>query len=228
MNHSHSHSLAERIQASVGELFAQCREYLGIGGKVRREPVETPEALRAFLSSRASFIAQTSLYGYLRTRAGQRYPQLFESDELLVSVNIAKWHMWLACLSDIGVYAGGLLAQRTDLPAERIRDLMLSLLDRTLDETGVPAEADAEFPAHAGRVRARVALTHWHGVEDGDGCFHESPAALVRWAPVVKSFMALDEEIVRNSVRYHWQEVRRELRQYLDAGAIARFADGSD
>ena len=34
--------------------------------------------------------------------------------------------------------------------------------------------------------------------------------------------MALDEEIVRNSVRFRWQEVRRELRATLDVDAVLR------
>jgi hypothetical protein len=71
------------------------------------EPIATPEALARFLDTRASFIAQTSLYGYLRTRAGMRYPELFDDDPFVEGINIAKWHVWLDCLSDLAVYAGG-------------------------------------------------------------------------------------------------------------------------
>jgi len=224
---SHHSSLAGRFQSSFAGFIAQLREYLGIGGRVRREPIRTPEALRAFLSSRASFIAQTSLYGYLRTRAGQRYPELFEDDRIVASINIAKWHVWLACLSDLSAYAGGLLA-RGGMPSEQSGELMRRLLDDILAETGVPPDADAEFPAHAARVRSRIALTPWSRVEDDEGCFHESPTALVRWAPVVEHLKRLDENIVRSSVRFHWQEVRRELREYLDVEAIARGFDQAD
>ncbi|MBX3725259.1 MAG: hypothetical protein KF823_05005 [Xanthomonadales bacterium] len=210
-----------RLRDGAHELLGQFRSYFGLGGKVRPEPITDTDALRAFVSSRASFIAQTSLYGYLRTRAGQRYPDLFESDPFLVSINLAKWHMFLACLSDLSVYAGGLIARRTALSPEQVRELMLALLDRTLDETGHPTDADAEFPEHARRVRTRIALTDWRRVADDEDCFQASPEALVRWAPVVKEFMQLDESIVRNSVRFHWQEVRGDLRKHLDAHSIA-------
>jgi len=213
-------SLAHRFQAGLTDLMAQVRDYLGIGNKVRRAPVTDVAELARFIETRSSFIAQTSLYGYLRTRAGMRYPALFDEDPFVVSINIAKWHLWLACVSDLTVFSGGLVARRSGLSNEQVRHLMQGVLDSVLAGTGVPDEADDEFPAHAGRVRARIDLTHWHGVEDGDGCFHESPAALVRWAPVMQNLKDLDEEIVRNSVRFHWQEVRRELRKYLDAGAI--------
>lgn len=220
-------SLAERLRSGAIDFFDQCRDYMGMGKSVKREPVADPEGLRSYVDSRASFIAQTSLYGYLRTRAGQRYPEMFENDDFIVSINIAKWHMWLACLSDLSVYSGGLLARRSQLPDAQVQAFMLDLLDQTLARTGTPAEADAEFPEHALRVRSRVAMTPWHQVEDGEGPFHESPTALVRWAPVVKTFMAMDEEIVRNSVRFHWKEVRKELREQMVveglAGAVARY-----
>jgi hypothetical protein len=202
-------------------MLGMVRDYLGIGARVRREPVRDPEALREFVSTRASFIAQTSLYGYMRTRAGQRYPELFDNDGFVVLLNAAKWHMWLACLSDLSVYSGGLLT-RGGMPEERVGMLMRRLVDRSLDETGVPEEADEAWPGHAQRVRARIALTPWSQVGDDEGCFHESPEALVRHAPIVETLMRLDAEVVRNSVRFHWQEVRRDLRELLDPGAVAQ------
>jgi hypothetical protein len=46
----------------------------------------------------------------------------------------------------------------------------------------------------------------------------------VRWAPIVENLKELDEEIVKNSVRFRWQEIRRDLRRNLDAGAVLRSA----
>jgi hypothetical protein len=36
----------------------------------------------------------------------------------------------------------------------------------------------------------------------------------------------LDDEIVRNSVRFRWQEVRRDLAQHLDARAVLDASPG--
>ena len=44
--------------------------------------------------------------------------------------------------------------------------------------------------------------------------------ALVRWAPIMPELKELDAEIVMNSVRFRWQEVRRELRSTLDAAKL--------
>lgn len=188
----------------------------------REEPVNDRASLCRFLQTRANYVAQASLYGYLRTRAGAGYPQLFEDDTFVRSVNIAKWHVWLACLSDLAVYAGGLLARHARAGLADPGGVIAQAVETILEETDTPADADTEFHHHARRVRARVAACDWARVTDDDAAFSESPAALVHWAPVVETLKELDEEIVRNSVRFRWQEIRRALRRCLDAEAVLR------
>ena len=69
-------------------------------------------------------------------------------------------------------------------------------------------------------VRERLRACDWAGLADDERVFTASPEALVRHAPIIPELMALDEEIVRNSVRFRWQEVRRDLRATLDADAV--------
>ena len=201
---------------ALAGLWAMIRQYIGLGRGAAAQPIDSPEALAHFLEQRASFVAQTSLYGYLRTRAGMRYPELFTDDPFVVSINIAKWHVWLDCLSDLAVYAGSRLAQRAPRELPRVAQLMVATVDGILERTGSPAEAGDEFAAHAERVRNRVARTDWLAIGDGEAAFTASPPGLVRWAPVMDELKQLDEEIVLNSVRFRWQEVRREFVALLD------------
>src|SRR5512146_1291709 len=62
---------------AIGSVWHALRAYFGAYRWKRAEPIADRDALRRFLESRASYVTQTSLYGYLRTRAGMRYPQLF-------------------------------------------------------------------------------------------------------------------------------------------------------
>jgi hypothetical protein len=94
------------------------------------------------------------------------------------------------------------------------------VVEGILAATGMPADAGEEFEAGAQRVRARIALCDWSSVADDESAFSESPGALVRHAPIVDELKQLDEPIVRNSVRFRWQEVRRDLRRDLDAIAV--------
>ena len=217
----------------IGRLFAKwtfdlreaLRDYFGsLGWRRRDEPVNDRASLTRFLETRASYVAQTSLYGYLRTRSGMIYPQLFDNDAFVHSINIAKWHIWLACLSDLSVYAGGLLVRHAHPSTSEAGTLMEELVTAILTDTGAPADAGADFSAHAERVRARLACCDWARVTDDETPFSESPTALIRWAPVIDSLKELDEAIVRNSVRFRWQEIRRDLRRLLDADAVLQAA----
>jgi len=204
-------------------LLDTLKSYFGLGRR-RVEPVHDRDALRRFLETRASFVAQTSLYGYLRTRAGQRYPELFDDDEFVVGINIAKWQVWLACLGDVTCFAGGLLVRAGQAP-DAVGALMRALVDEILDATGVPADAGESFADGARAVRERVAACDWASVSDDEGPFSESPDALVHWAPVIDTYKQLDAEIVRNSVRFRWQEIRRQLRENLDAAGVMAGAE---
>jgi hypothetical protein len=198
-------------------------EYLGPQRWRRREPVNDRAALVRFVDTRASYIAQTSLYGYLRTRAGMRYPELFDDDPFVASINIAKWNVYLACLSDLAVYVGGMLL-RAGVPAETVATTMEGAVAEILANHGVPAEADEGFQSHIDRVHARLAQCDWSRVTDDERPFSQSPAAVVHWAPIVSNLKEHDAEIVMNSVRYRWQEVRRDLRMNLDADGVVRDA----
>ena len=55
---------------------------------------------------------------------------------------------------------------------------------------------------------------------DDDSIFSQSPEALYYWSPIADELKIRDEEIVRNSVRFRWIEVRRSARQLLNIGSI--------
>jgi hypothetical protein len=201
-------------------LWATVRPYLGLGREHVPEPISSPESLARFLDSRASFVAQTSLYGYLRTRAGMRYPELFDDDVFVESINLAKWHLWLDCLSDLAVHTGARLAQHSPRQMPAVAAMVAGVVDGLLERTGQPKDAGPGFAEHAGRVRSRLRRTDWLAVGPDEAAFTESPAGLVRWAPVLDELKKLDEEIVRNSVRFRWQEVRRAIARNLETDAL--------
>lgn len=201
-------------------LWRLFREYFSLSRLRKMEPVQDRESLKEFLNTRSSFVAQTSLYGYLRTRAGTRYPELFDDDYFVTSINIAKWQMWLACLSDLSVYAGGLLMKRSQADSQTIATLITNAVNEILKETGQPEDAGDRFLEGADHVRQRLAITEWQNITDDEQPFSHSPSALLEWAPVVDEFKQQDEEIVLNSVRFRWQKVRQDLRKALDSDAV--------
>ena len=208
------------MRAKISDLWQTLMEYFGPGRRGRPIRIADREGLRHFLDSRASHVTQISLYGYLRTRAGARYPELFANEDFARSINIAKWYIWLACLSDLAVFAGGLIASRTGSDRAGVEHLMGGVVDSILTSTGIPVDAGPEFRPLADRLRARLEACDWASVQDDETPFAESPAALIEWAPVFDELKRLDDEIVRNSIRFRWQEVRRDLRRDLDADML--------
>ena len=75
--------------------------------------------------------------------------------------------------------------------------------------------------ARRGLRRARRRGRSGRAPRSGEAAFAGSIDDLIRNAPVVDEFKALDAPIVRNSIRFRWRDVREELRRRLDAAAVA-------
>ena len=220
----------ELVKTYVNPLFTRdywqmVGEYLGIGRSRKYRPIVDEDTLAEFIASRASHVSQASLYGYLRTRAGTRFPTLFENPDLLISINIAKWHIWLACLSDISVFSGQCIRESGELDTDRIGELIPRTVQRILEQAGEPDEAGPDFVASRDRLLQRITTCDWSIERDDDTIFSQSPEALFYWSPIAEELKEHDELIVKNSVRYRWIEVRRSMRKLLDCEALARSLD---
>ena len=73
-----------------------------------KSPIDSVESLSEFTRTRASYVAQTSLYGYLKTRMGTQYRQYFEDEVFAVSIRTAAAKLFVSCLGDLTVHAVGL------------------------------------------------------------------------------------------------------------------------
>ena len=197
-------------------------DYLGIGRKRQLRRVSDLDSLAEFINSRASHVSQTALYGYLRTRAGTRFPELFENPDILLSINMAKWHIWLACVSDLSVFSGQSLFQSGQTDETTVQAIMPKALQQVLDEIGVPEEAGVDFATAREKVVQRIHSCDWSLQRDDDSVFSQSPEALYYWAPIADELKTRDEAIVKNSVRYRWIEIRRSARKLFDYEVLAQ------
>ncbi len=198
---------------SVAEAIATAR--------LDRRQLETMTRLAEFNASRAAYVAQTSLYGYLKTRMGTRYVELFQDDTYVSSINQAKWRVFAACLEDLTIYtsaivevSGGLAPRAT--PDFALASFRASLASATSADTTHLIGADA-----VDRFAARANLTSFASAHQGETAFGRSPEVLVEAAPIIEDFKMLDAEIVKNSMRFRWQDVRRQVARRLDAAALA-------
>ncbi len=207
-------SLSDRFS----EVWGALRSHF-LRPRKRLEPIEDLDALVDFIDGRSSLVSQTSLYGYIKTRAGTRFPELFENDLFLKSINIAKWQIWCACVSDLAVYTGRLIFEAHP-ENEKVCQLMRVAVTRIAERTGVPDDAGQDFPSAVNQMINQFDDAQFSQLDDLEAIFRKSGDALVHWSPIVDELKVLDEDIVRNSIRFRWQEPRRDLRAVLKIDSI--------
>ena len=158
-------------------------DYIGIGKHKKSDAITDLDSLASFINSRASHVTQTALYGYLRTRAGTKYPQLFENPDILQSINIAKWHIWVSCVSDLTIFVGQ-LASQASINQDDVTTMMSASLENILQEIGLPDEAGEDFQSSIDKINQRVGSYDWSKQRDDDSVFSQSPQALYYWSPI--------------------------------------------
>ena len=184
--------------------------------RFERHRLDTPDALADFLRTRSSYVAQTSLYGYLKTRMGTSYRAYFEDDIFSASIRTAAVKLFLSCLADLTVFAAALSEKDGALPPDGAAALALRCF-RQAAERGLADAGAGAVPAETlERFRLRLLATDWSAAADGRHAFAGSEADLVRFAPVIDEYKELDREIVTNSIRFRWRDVRDQLRRRID------------
>lgn len=212
-------SLAQMLSDLRGSL-AETLKFIA-RQRFRRGRIDSFESLSEFLATRSAYIAQTSLYGYLKTRMGTQFRVYFEDEEFSRVIHGSAVKLYASCLADITVYSVALIAERTQLPDDAARDLANRLYQSALPQ-GVPEAGRARLPPDSvAQFRDRIAKTVWKSETNVTTAFRGSIDDLVRYAPVVDEFKALDQKIVKNSIRFRWRDVRDQLRTRLAAEEIA-------
>ncbi|WP_297559525.1 hypothetical protein [Nitratireductor sp.] len=192
--------------------------------RFRREntAINTVGVMCDFVCTRSSFVAQKKLYGYLKARMGTRYPSMFEDDVFVESINIAKLHVFAACLSDLTVHAVARVASGGALEGEEARTLALHCHEAGLADNGDVLPDAGTVEAWRSAFVKRIADVHWQNAALAADCFTESPKALFKWAPIADELKRYDREIVENSIRFAFGEVTRSFRERAELPELAQ------
>ncbi|GIL03431.1 MAG: hypothetical protein BroJett030_33300 [Alphaproteobacteria bacterium] len=201
----------------IGALFRDVLVHLGV---FRRSlPIDTVEAFDDFLATRASMIAQKKLYEYVKTRMGISYPRMFQDAPFIESLNIAKWRVYAACLSDLAVWMGAQF-HAAGATAEEAAALARHAFGRAIDERFRTGEFTGDADAIVEAFARRLALADWRLLAEGESAFKLSPEQLVYWAPIADELKRYDIDIVLNSLRFAWLAIRQEFRDKFKAEAV--------
>lgn len=200
-------------RAAAGEFFARFSVFR------RADPVDSVAAYREFMATRPAFIAQKKLFEYVKQRMGMSYPVHFQNDEFIASLNVAKWHVYAACISDLGIWMTAQVASHGGDPEEATA-ITVACHRTAIAERFAETEFDGDTDEIVKAFEDRLALTDLAAMAEGDAAFSRSPKELVRWAPIAPELKKYDVEIVENSIRFAWLQFRDEFRRIADLDAV--------
>jgi hypothetical protein len=170
-------------------------------------------------------VAQVSLYGYLKARAGTRYVSLIKEPLFASSMKTARDRIFFACLMDLTLHVLKTIHARKKQNFQNLdpftRQFFIQTLAKAPEEVFESLEREEvilEFEKHLSRH-------NWSGTDDSHEAFSGSRSTMLEWAPVVEEFKIQDEEIVSNSIHFKWLRVCQEFEKLTDFEKIRLEAD---
>jgi hypothetical protein len=183
-------------------------------------PIDSVAKLQDFVATRSTYLAQKTLYGYVKTRMGTRHVAMFHDHNIVISLNIAKLHVFAACLSDLTIYAVAVALHGRPVGNVDREEMARRCYAAGLREIADDAAANFAAQDYVGEFDRRLADTDWQRGALQPENFTRSPPALLRWAPIDDQLKKFDSEIVENSVKYAWRDIREQYRNRIDGAAV--------
>ena len=178
---------------------------------IPKKKIKDLDELENFIQSKAAWVAQVTLYGYLKTRMGTRYVLHFENDKFMSSVNQAKWNIYSVALQDLTFFIFSYLkVNRNYQEINKAREIFFKILD---DEISNKMPLDIIEKAKK-NFDERFKELNWD-LHYNDLPFNNSALSLYKWAPIADDLKSLDRKIVLNSVILKWGVVQKEFNERI-------------
>ena len=179
---------------------------------IPKKKISNLDELEDFVQTKAAWVSQVTLYGYLKTRMGTRYVLHFENDEFMSSVNLAKWNIYSVALQDLTLYTFSYLKNNFNFnDLEKSKEIFLKILDDEISNKmplNIIEDAKNNFSE-------RLYNINWDNYYN-DLPFNPSALSLYKWAPIAEELKTLDRKIVLNSVILKWDTVKKEFQERIN------------
>ena len=174
---------------------------------IPKKKMRNLDDLENFIQSKAAWVTQVTLYGYLKTRMGTRYVLHFENDAFMKSVNLAKWNIYSTALQDLTFYAFSYLSSSFNFKdTNKAKEIFLKILDNEISNK-MPLDIIEDAKKNYDKRSEGI---NWES-HYNDLPFNLSALSLYEWAPIADELKKLDRKIVLNSVILKWDVVKKEF-----------------
>ena len=179
---------------------------------IPKKKLNNLDDLEEFIQTKSAWVAQVTLYSYLKTRMGTRYVLHFENDEFMKSVNLAKWNIYAVSLQDLTFYVFSYLKihfQFQDI--EKAKEIFNNILDDEILNK-MPQDIIEETKK---TFEERLSKMNWDN-QINDYPFNQSALSLFKWAPIAEELKNLDRKIVLNSMILKWDIIKKEFSERIE------------
>ena len=176
---------------------------------IPKKKISNLDELENFIQTKSAWVAQVTLYGYLKTRIGTRYVLHFENDKFMSSVNLAKWNIYSVALQDLTFFTFSYLKANLNYQEfDKAEEVFFKILDDEILNK-MPIEILEEVKIN---FNQRLQNINWDTYYK-DIPFNPSALSLYKWAPIADELKKLDRKIVLNSVILKWDTVKKEFKE---------------
>ena len=169
--------------------------------------INSKKDLKNFIQERSAHVTQTTLYGYIKTRIGTRYAMMFEDEIFSKSINLAKWNIYMAALSDCTLYVFSYLVDKKDLKQNDALEIFIEIIESEKNN-GLDNKLCEDTKIEFNQILKEIDWNNYHL----DNPFKASGLALYKWSPIADNLKVLDKEIVLNSIKLKWNLVENEFK----------------
>ena len=171
--------------------------------------INSKEDLKSFIQERSAHVTQTTLYGYIKTRIGSRYALMFEDEVFLKSINLAKWNIYMAALTDCTLYVFSYLIDKKNLKKNDALEIFLEIIENEKNN-GLDSDLFENTKLEFNQKLKEVDWEKYHQ----DNPFKNSGLSLLKWSPIAENLKVFDKEIVLNSIKLKWNLVENEFKNF--------------
>jgi hypothetical protein len=169
--------------------------------------INSKKDLKNFIQERSAHVTQTTLYGYIKTRIGTRYAMMFEDEIFSKSINLAKWNIYMAALSDCTLYVFSYLIDKKDLKQNEAKEVFMEIIENE-KKNGLAVKLFEDTKIEFNQRLKEVDWKNHHL----NNPFKHSGLSLYKWSPIADNLKILDKEIVLNSIKLKWNLVENEFK----------------
>jgi len=172
-----------------------------------KKKIKNIDDLKSFIQKKSAWVSQITLYSYLKTRMGTKYVLHFDNEELMSSINKAKWNIYSIALQDLTFYTLSYLNvyynyNETSKASKIYEEIINNEITNGMSEE-VALKGKEKFKERLQKINWKEYYKSWP--------FNESALALYEWAPIAEELKTLDRKIVLNSMILKWENIQEEF-----------------